>query len=137
MNQSRDEVRAWSNELDLDCVQLHGDEQTVQWLSLGRRLIKRVHPGGPPPELAGALPLLDPGAGSGAAWDWHAIGARGRGCILAGGLNPENVAAAIAAVGPLGVDVSSGVECTPGRKSTQRMGEFVERARTALARASR
>jgi phosphoribosylanthranilate isomerase len=50
--------------------------------------------------------------------------------VLSGGLNPENVAAAIAAVGPYAVDTSSGVE-TGGRKDPGKMQAFVAAARAA------
>jgi phosphoribosylanthranilate isomerase len=53
--------------------------------------------------------------------------------ILAGGLSPSNVAEAIAAVQPFGVDVSSGVEEAPGRKSPALIESFVSRARAAFA----
>jgi phosphoribosylanthranilate isomerase len=49
--------------------------------------------------------------------------------IAAGGLNPANVAEAIATLRPWGVDVVSGVEAAPGRKDTAKMREFVARAR--------
>jgi phosphoribosylanthranilate isomerase len=51
--------------------------------------------------------------------------------VAAGGLNPANVAAAIAALRPWGVDVVSGVEAAPGRKDPAKAREFVVRARTA------
>ncbi|MDH3734292.1 MAG: phosphoribosylanthranilate isomerase [Gemmatimonadota bacterium] len=51
--------------------------------------------------------------------------------VLAGGLDPDNVAVAIAAVAPDIVDVSSGVESAPGRKSTERVDAFIHAARTA------
>jgi phosphoribosylanthranilate isomerase len=50
--------------------------------------------------------------------------------IAAGGLNPDNVAAAIATLRPWGVDVVSGVEAAPGRKDRAKVLEFVARART-------
>lgn len=132
MNQAPDKVRAWADILHLDWVQLHGDEDPAAWQSLGRSLIKRICPTQTGHNSRLAIPLLDPGAGSGDIWDWHALGTLGQGALLAGGLNPDNVAEAIAAVRPLGVDVSSGVEVAPGRKSAQRMGDFVQRARLAL-----
>jgi phosphoribosylanthranilate isomerase len=49
--------------------------------------------------------------------------------ILAGGLTPENVAAAIAAAAPYGVDVSTGVEAAPGRKDPTRVRRFIEEVR--------
>jgi phosphoribosylanthranilate isomerase len=51
--------------------------------------------------------------------------------ILAGGLTPENVASGIAQVRPFGVDVSSGVEASPGRKDPILMKRFIEAARLA------
>lgn len=78
-----------------------------------------------------------PKSGTGQVADWtaaRAVAAR-REVILAGGLSPDNVAEAIDAVRPFGVDVSSGVEESPGRKSVARIEEFVSRARAAFARA--
>jgi phosphoribosylanthranilate isomerase len=75
-----------------------------------------------------------PVSGIGETADWAqaaALVSRGE-LILAGGLNPVNVAAAISAVKPFGVDVSSGVEASPGVKDPQKIIEFVSAARTAL-----
>lgn len=51
--------------------------------------------------------------------------------FLAGGLTPRNVADAVAAVRPFGVDVSSGVETTPGRKDREKVAMFIRQARSA------
>ena len=72
-------------------------------------------------------------SGSGVAGDWNAARrlARRTQLVLAGGLNTGNVAAAIAAVQPFGVDVSSGVEVRPGMKSAAEIVSFASAARAA------
>ena len=69
------------------------------------------------------------GAGEIADWNRAAEVAKQTQLILAGGLNPSNVAEAIARVRPYGVDVSSGVESAPGVKDVKRMAEFVRKVR--------
>lgn len=72
------------------------------------------------------------GTGHAPSWDRvGAIGFQGR-LILAGGLGPENVADAIRQVRPFGVDVSSGIESSPGVKDPSKMRAFVEAARGAV-----
>ena len=71
------------------------------------------------------------GQGETVNWDRAAGYAAGGGMILAGGLGPRNVAAAIRAVQPAGVDASSSLEDSPGRKSAQRMQAYVAAARAA------
>jgi phosphoribosylanthranilate isomerase len=70
-------------------------------------------------------------SGSGIRCDWSeaCLLSRRTQLVLAGGLSPENVAAAISAVRPFGVDVSSGVEQQPGIKSPDRIAQFVQAAR--------
>ncbi len=74
-----------------------------------------------------------PVSGTGETADWRQaaqLAQQGQ-LLLAGGLSPANVATAIAAVRPFGVDVSSGIESAPGVKDRQKMIEFVEAARAA------
>jgi phosphoribosylanthranilate isomerase len=99
------------------------------------------------PVLRGGSPALQspprrflfegPESGQGVTGDWNeAAGLAGVAqLILAGGLRADNVAAAIAAVRPFGVDVSSGVESQPGRKSPPLIAAFVAAARAAHERA--
>ncbi|MGH8176596.1 MAG: phosphoribosylanthranilate isomerase [Steroidobacter sp.] len=69
------------------------------------------------------------GAGETADWDAASRLARATQLVLAGGLNPANVADAVATVRPFGVDVSSGVESAPGIKDPMKIHEFVRNAR--------
>lgn len=83
------------------------------------------------------VPGLHGGSGQTAAWahlrDWPGDVP----LILAGGLTPANVAAAIATVQPWGVDVASGVESTPGHKDHAKMADFIGEALEAFARIGR
>ncbi|HVF50330.1 MAG TPA: phosphoribosylanthranilate isomerase [Pyrinomonadaceae bacterium] len=126
-------------------VQLHGDETPDYCRAVrGQQVIKalRVGEGFRPEDVSqfetGAV-LLDSfsqGArgGTGRTFDWT-IARRVRALVpelyLAGGLTVENVAEAIAAVGPFAVDVCSGVESAPGRKDAARVRAFVAAARGA------
>ena len=76
-----------------------------------------------------------PRSGSGGPADWGQamLLAGATQLILAGGLTAANVATAIQTVRPFGVDVSSAVESSPGRKSPRRIVEFVQAARAAFA----
>ena len=83
--------------------------------------------------LPGRVLFEGPVSGSGQTTDWAeaAVLAQRAQVVLAGGLNPGNVAAAIQRVRPFGVDVSSGVEEQPGIKSVPRIEQFVAAARAA------
>lgn len=81
--------------------------------------------------------------GTGVAFDWTASRAlfssapSGLHLIVAGGLNPQNVARAIARLNPWGVDVSSGIESSPGRKDPALLALFIQSARAVLPHYSR
>ncbi len=77
---------------------------------------------------------LHGGTGKTAPWNLLAEFEPEAPMLLAGGLKPENVAEAIRSVRPAGVDVASGVEESPGRKSRDKMRRFIEAAREAFDR---
>lgn len=128
----------------LDVVQLHGNESpaVVAELRPHVRVIKALSfaPGLSPDDAAayGADAVMLDGAspGSGLPFDWALAGAfRGMpGMILAGGLSPDSIEAAVRALAPAGLDVASGVEVAPGVKDARLVGEFVERARAVSPR---
>jgi phosphoribosylanthranilate isomerase len=132
-------------ELALDVVQFHGDENPQAWSELsGNQIIRaiRVFDQTSLTQSTGWNPryfLYDSfsegygGAGQQAPWRTIAAGAR-RPFLLAGGLGPQNVVAAIEAVRPDGVDVASGVESRPGIKDRDKLAAFIANAREAGAR---
>jgi hypothetical protein len=92
-----------------------------------------------PARLPPVILFEGPHSGSGETTDWRQAAklARRTRLILAGGLDPDNVGEAIRQVRPYGVDVSSGVEATPGRKDPQLISRFVEAVRAAERAAMR
>jgi phosphoribosylanthranilate isomerase len=129
------------NRAGLKGAQLHGNEraEAVADVAAGLRwVIKAFQAGSPKVAAAGSLAtdliLLDAASpGSGRMFDWTLAGEvpEGMRLILAGGLDADNVADAVRAVEPWGVDVSSGVEKSPGRKDPIKVKRFVERAKAA------
>jgi phosphoribosylanthranilate isomerase len=125
----------------LDLVQLHGDEPPEYCEQVRRRVIKafRVRDASslaPVRDYRVAGILLDaysPGAfgGTGLSFNWELAGiAKKFGpVILAGGLAPDNVREAVERVAPYAVDVSSGVESSPGKKDPEKVREFIKRAK--------
>lgn len=129
------------NRAGLKAAQLHGHESPgvvaevmghVRWVikgvAAGSRDAARAN------EFGTDLILVDAAnPGSGAVFDWNLIDELPEGprYILAGGLHPDNVAMAVERAIPWGVDVSSGVERSPGRKDPLRVKSFIERARAA------
>ena len=126
------------DEAGLDAVQLHGSESPALVRGLEARVIKAVALGSPDAEAqiaqwTGTMLLLDAhdpvrhgGTGRVVDWDRAARLARRHQVILAGGLNPENVAEAVRRVRPAGIDVSSGVEQTPGVKDLVKLAALFD-----------
>ncbi len=126
--------------VDVTRVQFHGDETEEDLEAIDLPAIKAIR--GADQEAAetypGAILLLDhphQGGGQGQAWDWKEaedLIAHGYDVIVAGGLNPENVEAALEDVGsvaPWGVDVATGVEGPDFNKDPGLMKAFVEAVR--------
>ncbi|NUT90755.1 MAG: phosphoribosylanthranilate isomerase [Saccharothrix sp.] len=134
-----DEVVRLARESGVGAVQLHGsypESAFREVAALGVPLVRAVSLTPETDVRVGAygedMLLLDsPDAGSGHRWDLTALdGARPEGrWLLAGGLDPDNVAEAIAQARPWGVDVSSGVESSRGIKDHGLMRAFVAAAR--------
>jgi phosphoribosylanthranilate isomerase len=126
--------------LELDWVQLHGDEPDSDLELIGGKLLRRVPVDNGKVDWARVeelaeicVPLIDPGAGDGHVSDWRKL-AEGRREVdfgLAGGLDAGNVGRAITMLRPMLVDVSSGVESAPGIKETALMEELVDAVRMA------
>jgi len=138
------EVERRIDELGLDRAQLHGDEAPAHFGHLDARLIRvvRVRDEGSFEAEAGWSPALwlydafvDGFGGGGVPAPWALIAERARRpFLLAGGLTPGNVAAAIARTRPAGVDVASGVESSARKKDPAKVAAFIAAARGAVAR---
>jgi phosphoribosylanthranilate isomerase len=147
VNPSLGELAAAAQDESLTMIQLHGDEGPAFCREAARRtgckVIKalRVRSAADVRAAEGYrvdLHLLDthrPGlpGGTGESFDWELVAGRKSEVplILAGGLNPDNVADGVAVARPFAVDVASGVEAEPGVKDHARMAAFLERAQTA------
>jgi len=124
-------------------IQAHGDRSldvAAEAVEAGYLSIAPipVGPEGPRIDLSevpeSSLPLFDTSSvdhhgGTGVTFDWSTLSDHGRPFILAGGLGPDNVAAAIRAVHPFGVDASSRLESEPGVKDPSRIAAFIEEAK--------
>jgi phosphoribosylanthranilate isomerase len=159
VNATSHEIRQAAATVGLELIQLHGDEPPELLREIRPLPVMRAF------RMGDALPAIDDYlrachrlmcvprmllvdaaqqgqyGGTGKTLDWQSLDKNraafcGMPLVLAGGLNPANVAAAIAAVRPWGVDVASGVESSPGKKSKELTREFVVAAKAALARAA-
>jgi phosphoribosylanthranilate isomerase len=127
--------------VQLDTAQLHGDEipgaypgRIAVWKAA--RVTAEFAFSAFDDSPAEALVLDGPAGelygGSGRTFDWGLAAVIRKRIILAGGLDATNVAQAIAAVHPWGVDACSCIESTPGKKDHHKMNEFLQAARAAL-----
>jgi phosphoribosylanthranilate isomerase len=157
VNAAAVEIRTIMSSVGLDLVQLHGDERPEAIAELSDFPVMKAFRVAPDFYMTttiylnrcrdlGVMPrmvLVDafqPGqyGGTGETVDVEVLGKNrtwlGRlPLVLAGGLKPTNVAAAIVAVRPSAVDVASGVETSPGKKSVPLVREFVAAAKAAFA----
>jgi len=146
VNAARAEIEAVLQQVPLDLLQFHGDEASADCEGFARPWIKalRVASTSDIRAQAALYPsacgiLLDAEVsgqygGTGTAFDWSLIPQDfARPLILAGGLNPANVAQAIAKVRPYAVDVSGGVEAAKGIKDADKIHAFMRAVRQAAA----
>jgi phosphoribosylanthranilate isomerase len=146
VNQSLDEIAALVDMLQLSMVQLHGEEGPAFATEVRRRTGAKVIKAQSIRLASDVLAvqafhaidfhLLDTyregqRGGTGETFDWRMLSRRSTDVplIMSGGLNPENVAEAIAATDPFAVDVASGVELSPGVKDPAKMKAFAAAVR--------
>lgn len=127
VNESPAMVEQIAAELALDIAQLHGSE-TPEQHPRNVRIWKafRAVPEAPRAYPAEAV-LLD-GPSNGQTFEWSVAREFAGPVIVAGGLTPENVRAAVEATNPWGVDTASGVESAPGRKDHAKIERFIKAA---------
>src|SRR4051794_4524494 len=145
VNQTLDEVAALADMLHLTIVQLHGDEGPAYAKEVARRTGAKVIKAQSVRLASDVIAvqafrtdfhLLDTHhdglrGGTGETFDWRMLAQRTSDVplILSGGLTPDNVAGAIAAVHPFAVDVASGTEASPGVKDPEKMKAFAAAVR--------
>jgi len=149
VDQPQEEVREIADYCGLDLLQFHGQESPDYCTSFGSRSIKafRVKDESVIREMEPYLGrvrgvLLDSWSakahgGTGKCFDWtiatRIVKIANFPVILAGGLSAATVTDAIRRVGPYGVDVSSGVELSPGKKDARLVKEFINKVRKAYS----
>lgn len=146
MDQPRETIAAIVETLAPDVLQFHGAESDEFCASFGLPFFKTIAMGGSPSdnevlarcaEYSSAYAWLFDGhaaggqGGSGQCFDWTRLAALAseKPFLLAGGLNPANVAQAIKTANPWGVDLASGIESAPGVKDHKKMRAFVQAVR--------
>ena len=144
VNESVEGIKDIVTQTGIRTVQLHGNEtpdyasviKQPVWRAVGVTDADRTIATWPA-DTTLLLDVVDPARrGTGRTVDWQGAAAiaRTRRVMLAGGLTPENVGQAIEIAQPLGVDVSSGVEDSPGIKNMDKVERFLASARSARVR---
>jgi len=141
VNAPIDQIRETTDVCPLDWIQLHGDETPEFCRSLMLHNVKTMKAirvrDQEDVERADAFftdaVLLDAFCpdkygGTGATFDWNVIGHMGKRVFLAGGINPDNAAAAVE-LGVYGIDVCSGIEAEPGKKDHNKMKKLFDNIR--------
>jgi phosphoribosylanthranilate isomerase len=144
MDDSVERVSEVIDTVQPDLLQFHGSEADQWCVQFGRPFAKAIAMGEGAQALtrlrdfphAAALLLdghdLGEAGGSGKAFDWSLVPAHThQPVILAGGLNPDNVAQAVRLARPWAVDVASGIESAPGIKHPERLAAFIRAVRAA------
>ena len=133
-NEDVSTIRAVAARVPLDYVQLHGAESDEDIRAIGLPSFKALQVGDTLPDTT-AHPtaewlLFDSfGGGSGRRFDWSLLNlySRTKPFLLAGGITPDNVGAAISLVRPDAIDLASGVESAPGIKDHAKLERLFER----------
>ncbi len=141
VNSTLEETREIASQCQLDWVQLHGDEnpEYCRWLAYDSAKTMKAIRVKEEQDLgqvdafftdAILLDAYDPKryGGTGLTFDWNIIGHIGKRVFLAGGINPDNAAAAME-LGVYGIDVCSGIESKPGEKDHKKMKKLFENIR--------
>ena len=119
----------------INIVQLHGNESPDYCQKIKKPIIKRIHVRKEDTKesliqkmeyYSVSAFLLDPGSGSGKTFNWNIAKKMDFPLIIAGGLNSENVGQAVQLLRPYGVDVSSSIEKTLGKKDPEKIKRFIE-----------
>lgn len=147
VNASADRVREVLREVPLQLLQFHGDESAAFCEQFERPYLKAIRMR-PDLDVEAAMQPFDRAAGflldayqpgvpggTGATFDWQRVPVNApRPIVLAGGLTPDNVAEAMATTGCYGVDVSGGVEASPGIKDSAKVAQFIANAKYPSAK---
>jgi phosphoribosylanthranilate isomerase len=143
VNERREDVMATIERTGIRCLQFHGEEPPADTAGFPVPVIKSFHVRDDfEPSMIASYPLpaylLDtyaPGmhGGTGKTFDWRKaqVASRYGRIILSGGITPENAALAVRTVRPYALDVSSGVESSPGVKDRRKIRELFENLRIA------